>query len=85
MVIYVEKVKTATGKEFDCTYFNPFPPLGQVNISIVNADFITLASVFSDPKETVQLWYMDQYLAHHTRLIAVVNDGDSIRVVLGKE
>lgn len=80
-----DKVKTATGKEFDCTYFNPFQPLGQVNISIVNSSFMTLASVFSNPTETIQLWYGNQYLAYHTKLIAIVNDGDAIRVVLGKE
>lgn len=81
----MEKIKTATGKTFDCTYFNPFPPMGQVNISIINSSFATLASVFSNPAETVQLWYGNQYLAHHTKLIAIVNDGDAIRVVLGKE
>lgn len=81
----MEKLKTATGKEFDCTYFNPFPPMGQVNISIVNTSFSVLASVFSNPIETVQLWYGDQYLANHTKLLAIVNDGDAIRVVLGKE
>lgn len=81
----MEKLRTATGKEFDCTYFNPFPPMGQVNISIINASFATLAAVFSDPKETVQLWCGKQYLAHHTNLLAIVNDGDAIRVVLGKE
>ena len=81
----MEKLKTATGKEFDCTYFNPFPPMGQVNISIVNTSFSVLASVFSNPAETVQMRYGDQYLAYHTNLIAIVNDGDAIRVVLGKE
>lgn len=81
----MDKVKTATGKEFDCTYFNPFPPLGQVNISIINSSFATLASAFSNPAETVQLWYGNQYLSYHTKLIAIVNDGDAIRVVLGKE
>ena len=81
----MEKLKTATGKEFDCTYFNPFPPMGQVNISITNSSFVTLASVFCNPAETTQLGYGDQYLAHHTKLIAIVNDGDAIRVVLGKE
>lgn len=80
-----DKLKTATGKFFDCIYFNPFPPLRQVNISIVNVDFMTLASVFSNPKETVQLWYGNQYLAHHTKLVAIIDDGDAIRVVLGKE
>lgn len=81
----MEKIKTATGKEFDCIYFNPFPPMGQVNISIVNTSFSVLASVFSNPIETAQLWYGDQYLAYHTKLLAIVNDGDAIRVVLGKE
>lgn len=81
----MDQLKTATGKSFDCTYFNPFPPAGEVNISIVNASFVTIASVFSNPAETVQLYYMDQYLAYHTKLIAIVNDGDAIRVVLGKE
>lgn len=79
------KVKTATGKEFDCTYFNPFPPMGQVNISISNSNFATLASVFSNPAETMQLWYEEQYLAYHTHLMAIVDEGDAIRVVLGKE
>lgn len=81
----MDKIKTATGKEFDCTYFNPFPPTGEVNISIINASFATLAAVFSNPAETVQIWYGEQYLAHHTRLIAIVNEGDSLRIVLGKE
>ncbi len=81
----MEKVKTATGREFDCTYFNPFPPAGQVNISIVNASFVGLAAVFSNPAETVQLWYEGQYLADHTKLMAIIQEGDSIRIVLGKE
>lgn len=80
-----DTIKTATGKTFECSYFNPFPPTGEVNISITNASFAALASVFSNPTETVQLWYGEQYLAYHTKLIAIVNDGDSIRVVLGKE
>ena len=81
----MDQLRTATGKVFDCTYFNPFPPMGHVNISIVNASFPTLASVFSNPDETVKLWYGGQYLAYHTKLLAIVNDGDAIRVVLGKE
>ena len=84
-MILMEKLRTATGREFDCTYFNPFPPMGQVNISIVNESFATLAAVFSDPKETMQLWCGRQYLAYHTKLLAIIDDEDAIRVVLGKE
>lgn len=81
----MDQLRTATGKVFDCTYFNPFPPMGQVNISIVNASFYTLAAVFSNPAETVQMWCGNQYLSYHTKLTAIVNDGDAIRVVLEKE
>ena len=52
----MEKLKTATGKEFSCDYFNPFPPVGQINLRVVNADVATVATVFSNPTETVQLW-----------------------------
>lgn len=81
----MEKVKTATGKQYDCDYFNPFPPAGQANLRIPNASLVEVASVFGNPTETVQLWYGEQYLAHHTKVIAIVPEGDAIRVVLGKE
>lgn len=80
----MEKVKTATGKQYDCDYFNPFPPAGQVNLRIPNASLVEVASVFGNPAETVQLWYGEQYLAHHTKLVAIVPESDAIRVVLGK-
>lgn len=81
----MEKVKTATGKQYDCDYFNPFPPAGQVNLRILNASLVEVATVFGNPAETVQLWYGSQYLAQHTKVIAIVPEGDAIRVVLGKE
>lgn len=81
----MDKVKTATGKEFDCDYFNPFPPTGEVNIRILNASFVDVAAVFSNKNETAQMWCGIQYIAHHTKLMALVDDGDAIRVVLGKE
>lgn len=81
----MEKLKTATGKEFDCDYFNPFPPAGQVNLRVLNVSLVEVASVFGNPAETVQMWYGDQYLAHHTKVIAIVPEVDAVRVVLGKE
>nr|DAM55925.1 MAG TPA: hypothetical protein [Caudoviricetes sp.] len=32
----MEKLTTATGKEFSCDYFNPCQPTGQCNLRIVN-------------------------------------------------
>ena len=81
----MEKLKTATGKEFDCDYFNPFPPVGQTNLRVLNTSLATVAAVFANPNETVQLWCDRQYAAKYTKLVAIVPEGDAIRVVLGKE
>lgn len=81
----MELLKTATGKTFDCDYFNPFPPAGQINLRVLNTLLTTVATVFSNPQETVQMWCGEQYAAQYTKLIAIVPEGDAIRVVLGKE
>lgn len=81
----MEILKTATGREFYCDYFNPFPPAGQVNARIVGSDLVTVATVFGNPRETVQMWCGGAYLANHTRLDAIISDGNAIRVVLGRE
>lgn len=81
----MDQLKTATGRTFNCDYFNPFPPAGQVNIRILNTSLADVATVFSNPSETVQLWCGDQYLANHTKVVAIVPEVDAIRVVLGKE
>ena len=81
----MEKLKTATGKEFDCDYFNPFPPVGQVNLRVLNTPLSTVATVFSNPNETVQLWCGGVYASQYTKLVAIVPEGNAIRVVLGKE
>lgn len=81
----MEKLKTATGKEFDCDYFNPFPQAGQINIRILGESLATIATVFANPAETVQMWWEGQYAAQYTKLIAIVPENGAIRVVLGKE
>lgn len=81
----MEILKTATGKEFDCDYFNPFPPVGQVNLRVLNTSLATVVTIFANPDETVQLWYGEQYAAQYTKLVAIVPEGNAIRVVLGKE
>lgn len=81
----MEKLKTASGKALDCDYFNPFPPVGQINLRVLNTPLATVATVFSNPQETVQMWCGEQYAAQYTKLIAIVPEGDAIRVVLGRE
>ena len=81
----MEKLKTATGKEFDCDYFNPFPPVGQLNLRVLNVSLTDVATVFGNPSETVQLWCGELYATHYTKLVAIVPEMDAVRVVLGKE
>lgn len=81
----MEYLTTATGRKISCDYFNPNQPIPQVDIQIFGISVSEAASIFSDRCETEQLWYGKQYLAHYTRLVAIIPDSDSIRVVLGKE
>ena len=81
----MDKLKTATGKEFDCDYFNPFPQAGQINVRILGENLVRVVTIFSDPRETVQMWFGSQYASGYTKVIAIVPEGDAVRVVLGKE
>ncbi len=81
----MEKVTTASGKSFDCDYFNPFPPTRQANLRVCNDTIANVASVFSNPAETVQLWCGNQYAANYTRLVAIIPEENAVRVVLEKE
>lgn len=81
----MSKIKTATGKEYECDYFNPAPTLGQINLRILNESLATVVSIFSDARETIQMTWENQYAAQYTKLIAIVPEMDAVRVVLGKE
>lgn len=81
----MDMVKTATGKEFPCDFFVTTPTPQQAYFRVLNTPFATVAAVFVDPKETVQLWFGDNYLAHYTKLHAVIPEVDAVQVVLEKE
>lgn len=81
----MDKLKTATGKEFDCDYIAAIPSPAQAYIRICNLPLADVATIFSNPAETIQLWYGENYIANHTRLIAIVPESGAIKVVLGKE
>lgn len=81
----MDELITATGRKIPCDYFNPNQPVPQVDIQISGISVSNVASIFSDRRETEQLWYGNQYIAHYTRLVAIIPDSNSTRVVLGKE
>lgn len=80
----METLKTKTGKEFPCNYLSVITNPKQAHIRI-SAPLATAAAVFSDPAETAQMWYGEEYLAHYTSLVAIIPENGTIRVVLEKE
>ena len=81
----MDKIRTATGKEFRSDYLSTIPFPAQTFFRVLDTPLATVAAVFSDPKETVQLWYEDYYLAQYTHLVAIAPEGDAIKVILAKE
>lgn len=81
----MEKLKTATGKEFDCDYFNPFPTTRQTNLRVLNVPLTIIASVFNDAAETKTLICGGQRAEGYTKLVAIVPEGKAVRVVLEME
>lgn len=81
----MEKVRTATGKEFECNDFSMIDTPARAYIRISNTPLATVAAVFGDRKETAQLRHGKHHLVNYTRLVAIVPEGSVVRVVLGKE
>lgn len=81
----MDKVTLASGRQFDCDYFNFFEPANEINISVVGDSLIEVASVFSDSAQTKQIWFGKEYFSSFTKLKAIIPGSGTIRVVLGKE
>lgn len=79
------KVKTSGMIEMECDYFNPSEQTKQLNIRIFGETLVHVASVFSNPQETAALQCDGVYAANFTKLVAIVPEGNAIRVVLEKE
>lgn len=81
----MEKIKTATGKEFSCESFSVIDEPPRLYIRVSNAPLATIATVFSDQTETVQLYYGNLYVAQYTKLLAIIPENGMVRVNLTKE
>lgn len=81
----MEQLTTATGKKFDVVSFTRLSVPEQLYIRVVNSTLVNVVTVFSNPAETVQLRFEGEYAAQYTKLVAVIPEGDAVRVVLGKE
>lgn len=81
----MEKIKTATGKEFECSSLSTLPTPARAYIRIQNETVATLAAVFSDPNETVWLECGPHKVEGYTKLFAIFPEPEAIRIVLTKE
>lgn len=79
------KIRLATGRELDCDYLGHSEKRRQATIRILNTSFQDVVKVFADPAETVQMRFENEYASGFTKLLAVIDEDDAIRVVLGKE
>lgn len=79
-----ERVLTHSGKQFDCDYLSTIPTPPRMYIRICNAQIANIAVVFSDTSETDLITYGDVVIEGYTQLIAIIPEGDVIRVVLAK-
>lgn len=81
----MEKLKTATGKEFDCDMVSVIPSPPRCYLHIHNAPLAEIAAVFSNPDETLQLWHDEKYISGFNKLQAISVDDDAYRVTLRRE
>lgn len=81
----MERVRTVSGKEFDCDYFNPCPPTQQLYVRILGSTLVDVAYTFANKAETQMLECVGVLAEGYTRLIAICPEPDAIRVILGRE
>jgi len=80
----MEILKTATGKEFYSDYIAVIPHPEQAYIRVLDTDITTVASIFSNPDETVQLWHGDHHLTDYTKLVAIIPEASAIKICLAR-
>ena len=81
----METLKTATGKEFKCDFFNVCDPINRLTIRILGESVTEVAKTFSDKNETKMLWCGRYYAALYTHLVSIMPENASVRVTLKKE
>lgn len=81
----MDKIRTATGKEFECDFFSCIPDPPRLYLNIVNASITDVAVAFSNHAETMQLWIENYYFAQYTRLVSLAPQNGAIKVSLAKE
>lgn len=81
----MNNLQTASGKGFDCIYFNYVPHKGRLSVRIRDSTMARIASILSDPAETAVLSCDGQTVNGCTKLTGMILEGDIIRISLETE
>lgn len=81
----MDVLKTATGKELSCSSISLIPNPVRLYIRISGKTLSEIATVFCDPRETIQLYYGNEYFSGYTKLLAIIPENGMVRVNLTKE
>ena len=81
----MDKVTTATGKEFDTDYLVTIPRPQMLFVRIIGEPIDGVREVFQNPEETATLTYAGREYEGYTVLDSVVDEGDAVKVVLTHE
>lgn len=81
----MEILTTKTGKMFDCDMVSVIPTPPRCYLYIHNTPLVTIAEVFSDENETMQLTFGENLISGFNRLQAISVDNGTYRVTLRKE
>lgn len=81
----MDKIKTASGKEFSSDYLTTIPSPAQMFVRVIGAEFSTVKDVFGNPEETRQISYGARLFTGYTRMISAFREDDAIKIILAKE
>lgn len=78
-------IKTTNGITYDSDYVSVIENPDRLYIRIINSNLQNIATTFGTKEELSTIYYEDLYFTGYTKLIALVPEGEAIRVVLTKE
>ena len=78
----MDMLTTATGKTIQCDYFNLRPEAGRLRIQLAGIDTASVAAIFSNSKETMQLSFGNEHAVGYTEMVSIMPVGGEIRVLL---
>lgn len=81
----MDKVTTATGREFSTDYLVASTHTKMMFLRIIGETSETVREVFQNPEETATITYAGQDYEGFTTFCHIIDEGDALKVVLKHE